>query len=183
LVSDSSFVGSDTLATSYIISHAISHVEKSEGKFDLIFCGEQAIDGDTGQVGPEVAEHLGYPQVTRSLEAKVSGNTAVIRKQLEEGIALVSVHTPCLIAFTKAPWDVRQPTIKRKIAANRAKINIITAAELTKLDLLAIGIEGSCTKVQTTFLPHPQKQCTMIPEESIHDLVCKLIHTLKKQPT
>ena len=67
LVSGREFGGSDTLATSYIISEAIKKVEELEGKFDVIFCDKQAIDGDTAQVGPEVAEHLGYPQVTYAI--------------------------------------------------------------------------------------------------------------------
>ena len=65
LLSDRAFGGSDTLATSYILSSAI----KSLGEFDLILCGKQAIDGDTAQVGPEIAEHLDYPQVTYAVEA------------------------------------------------------------------------------------------------------------------
>ena len=74
LVSDRAFGGSDTLATSYILSNAIQKIEELEGKFDAIFCGKQAIDGDTAQVGPEIAEHLGYPQVTYALEAEADGN-------------------------------------------------------------------------------------------------------------
>ena len=70
LASDRVFGGSDTLATSYILSGAIRKVEELEGRFDMIFCGKQAIDGDTAQVGPEIAEHLGYPQVTYGLEAE-----------------------------------------------------------------------------------------------------------------
>lgn len=71
LVTDRAFGGSDTLATSYILSEAIRYVEKQEGiQFDAIFCGKQAIDGDTAQVGPEIAEHLGLPQVTYALEAQ-----------------------------------------------------------------------------------------------------------------
>ena len=62
LVSGREFGGSDTLCTSYILSEAIKEIEKTEGKFDIIFCGKQAIDGDTGQVGPGIAEHLDYPQ-------------------------------------------------------------------------------------------------------------------------
>lgn len=69
------FGGSDTLATSYILSHTIRKIEETEGKFDAIFCGKQAIDGDTAQVGPEIAEHLGLPQVTYALEAEAEGNT------------------------------------------------------------------------------------------------------------
>lgn len=81
LVSDRAFGGSDTLATSYIISESIRKVEELEGPFDAIFCGKQAIDGDTAQVGPEIAEHLGYPQVTYGLEAEVDGSRIKVRKE------------------------------------------------------------------------------------------------------
>lgn len=69
LVSDRAFGGADTLATSYTLKTAIEKLEETEGKFDIIFCGKQAIDGDTAQVGPEIAEHLDYPQVTYAVEA------------------------------------------------------------------------------------------------------------------
>ena len=70
LVSDRLFGGSDTLATSYILANAIKKIEETEGKFDAVFCGKQAIDGDTAQVGPEIGEHLGLPQVTYGLEVE-----------------------------------------------------------------------------------------------------------------
>ncbi len=73
LVSGRGFGGSDTLATSYILSCAVKELEEIEGSFDAVFCGKQAIDGDTAQVGPEIAEHLGYPQVTYGLEAAPAG--------------------------------------------------------------------------------------------------------------
>ena len=81
LVSGRAFGGSDTLATSYILSNAVGKLEELEGKFDAIFCGKQAIDGDTAQVGPELAEHLGYPQVTYGLEAEVDGDIIITRRQ------------------------------------------------------------------------------------------------------
>ena len=84
LVSGRKFGGSDTLATSYIISEAIKRIEETEGKFDIIFCGKQAIDGDTAQVGPEIAEHLGYPQVTYGLEAELDGDLVKVKKETED---------------------------------------------------------------------------------------------------
>ena len=85
LVSGKGFGGSDTLATSYILSQAIRKIEKEEGPFDAIFCGKQAIDGDTAQVGPEIAEHLGYPQVTYGLEAEKEGELLKVRRETEGG--------------------------------------------------------------------------------------------------
>ncbi|NLD29965.1 MAG: electron transfer flavoprotein subunit beta/FixA family protein, partial [Clostridiales bacterium] len=101
LVSGRAFGGSDTLATSYILSEAIKLVSEKEGPFDAVFCGKQAIDGDTAQVGPEIAEHLGIPQVTYGLEAEASGDVLNVRRETEAGYAVVSVKTPCLVTFTK----------------------------------------------------------------------------------
>ena len=123
LVTDRMFGGSDTLATSYILYNAISKVEELEGvKFDAIFCGKQAIDGDTAQVGPELAELLNYPQVTYALEATNADGTLHILKEGEDGNYLIGVKTPCLITFTKPSFDPRFPTIKRKMAARKAVI-------------------------------------------------------------
>ena len=101
LVSDRAFGGSDTLATSYIICQAIKKVEELEGRFDAIFCGKQAIDGDTAQVGPELAEHLDYPQVTYALESEAGDGVLQVKKEVEEGAEIIEVATPCVITFTK----------------------------------------------------------------------------------
>ena len=81
LLSDRAFSGSDTLATSFILSEAVHYLESKMGIFSLILCGRQAIDGDTAQVGPEIAEHLGLPQVTYALEAEAEGNTFRVLKE------------------------------------------------------------------------------------------------------
>lgn len=125
LVSGRAFGGSDTLATSYILSNAVKKIEEIEGKFDAIFCGKQAIDGDTAQVGPEMAELLGYPQVTYGLEAELDGNMLKVKKEVEEGAEIIGINLPCLVTFTKPAWDPRYPTVKRKMAANRAEIPVL----------------------------------------------------------
>ena len=158
LISDRNFAGSDTLATSYILSHAIRRLETQEGRFDAIFCGRQAIDGDTAQVGPEIAEHLGYPQVTCGLEAEVSGDTLRVKREVEEGVELIAVRLPCVVTFTKPVWDPRYPTIKRKLAAGRAQIPTLTAVDLPTIELARTGLNGSATKVKKTFIP-PVKPC------------------------
>lgn len=153
LVSGRAFGGSDTLATSYILSQAIAAVEAQEGKFDLIFCGKQAIDGDTAQVGPEIAEHLGLPQITYGLEAEVEGGTVRVRKETETGAEIIEADMPCLVTFTKPAWDLRYPNIKRKLAANRAVIPTLSEEDLTSIDLARAGLKGSPTKVKKTFVP------------------------------
>ena len=165
LVSDRAFGGSDTLATSYIISETIKKVEELEGKFDAIFCGKQAIDGDTAQVGPEIAEHLNLPQVTYGLEVEVDGDTVKVKKEVEEGVEVIGVKSPCVVTFTKPAWDPRYPTIKRKLAANRAQIPTLTAADLPTINLNNAGLKGSPTKVKKTFVPQKKTGGVKIKEE------------------
>ena len=178
LVSDRPFGGSDTLATSYIISQSIAKIEELEGKFDAIFCGKQAIDGDTAQVGPEIAEHLGYPQVTYGLEAELAGDMLKIRKETEEGAEIIGVQMPCVVTFTKPAWDPRYPSIKRKLAANRAEIPVITAADLPAIDLSRAGLNGSPTKVKKTFVPQKKTGGMKIQEDSAEASAQKLFAAL-----
>ena len=178
LVSDRAFGGSDTLATSYILSNAIKKIEESEGSFDAIFCGKQAIDGDTAQVGPEIAEHLGYPQVTYGLEAEAADGMLKVKKEVEGGAEIIGVRTPCVATFTKPSWDPRYPTIKRKMAANKAVIPTLTVADLTEIDLTQAGLKGSPTKVKKTFVPQKKTGGMKIKEESNEESAKKLFETL-----
>lgn len=178
LISGREFGGSDTLATSYILSEAIKQIETVEGKFDAIFCGKQAIDGDTAQVGPEIAEHLDYPQVTYGLEAEADGDTIKVKKEVEEGVEVIAVKTPCMVTFTKPAWDPRYPTIKRKMAANRADIPTLGAADLAGIDLTRCGLGGSPTKVKKTFVPQKKTGGVKIKEETAEDSAKKLFGLL-----
>lgn len=178
LVSGRSFGGSDTLATSYILSEAIKKVEETEGKFDAIFCGKQAIDGDTAQVGPEIAEHLGYPQVTYGLEAEVDGDGLKIKKETETGAEIIGVRCPCVATFTKPAWDPRFPTIKRKLAANRAEITVYGDDDLGDIDRTKIGLKGSPTKVKKTFVPAKKSGGLKIAEATSEAAAASLFQAL-----
>lgn len=180
LVSDRAFGGSDTLATSYIISESIRKVEELEGPFDAIFCGKQAIDGDTAQVGPEIAEHLGYPQVTYGLEAEVDGSRIKVRKEVEAGVEIIAVEMPCVVTFTKPAWDPRYPTIKRKLASNRAQIPTLTAQDLPGIDLTQAGLKGSPTKVKKTFVPKKKTGGVKIQEATAEASAKKLFDLLNE---
>ena len=164
LVSGRSFGGSDTLATSYILSNAVKKIEETEGKFDAVFCGKQAIDGDTAQVGPELAEHLGYPQVTYGLEAELDGGLLKVKKEVEEGVEVIGIRTPCVVTFTKPAWDPRYPTIKRKMAANRAQIPVLDDTMFPEIDTTRIGLKGSPTHLKKTFVPQKKKGGVKIKE-------------------
>lgn len=156
LVSDRAFGGSDTLATSYILSGAIRAVEAKEGVFDVIFCGKQAIDGDTAQVGPEIAEHLDLPQVTCAVDVMAGEGCVVAKRENEDGYSMIEMRTPCLITVTKPAFEPRLPTIKSKMAAKRAEILNLTSADV-ELDLTQCGLKGSPTKVKKTFTPKVKK--------------------------
>ena len=180
LVSGRAFGGSDTLATSYILTNAIKKIEELEGKFDAIFCGKQAIDGDTAQVGPEIAEHLGYPQVTYALETEVDGDGLKVKKEVEGGNDIIGIKTPCVVTFTKPAWDPRYPTIKRKMAANKAVIPVLAEADLPEIDLTQAGLKGSPTKVKKTFVPQKKTGGMKIQEESGEEAAKKLFALLSE---
>ncbi len=180
LVSGRKFGGSDTLATSYIIANAAKMIEEKEGiKFDLLFFGKQAIDGDTAQVGPEVGEHLGLPQVTYGLEAEIEGDMIKVRKEIDGGVEVVGAKMPCVVTFTKPSFDPRFPTIKRKLAANKAVIPVISDEELV-LDETMIGLKGSPTRVKSTHVPQKKSGGVKIAEETAEDSAKKLYATLSE---
>ena len=144
------------------------------------FSGKQAIDGDTAQVGPEIAEHLGYPQVTYGLEAEVDGDLVKVKKEMDDGAAVIGVKMPCVVTFTKPAWDPRYPTIKRKMAANKAEIPTLTAADLPSIDLEHAGLKGSPTKVKKTFVPQKKSGGVKIKEETNEDSAKKLCQLLSE---
>ena len=165
LVSGRAFGGSDTLATSYILSSAAKKIEELEGiKFDAIFCGKQAIDGDTAQVGPEMAEHLGYPQVTYGLEAELDGDMLKVRQEAEDGSRIIGVSMPCMVTFTKPSWEPRYPGILRKILANRTEYVVLGEDAFPTIDKSMIGLKGSPTRVKGTFVPQQKKGGVKIQE-------------------
>lgn len=178
LISGRKFGGSDTLATSYILSCGIKKIEEKEGKFDLILCGKQAIDGDTAQVGPELAEWLGLPQITYALTAEeVTDDHIQILRETEDGQEVVEASFPCLITATKPNFDPRLPKIKDKLAARKKEIAVLSEDDLN-IDLTKCGLGGSPTKVKKTFVP-PVKQGGEIikadtPEEAAQILADKL---------
>ena len=178
LVSGRKFGGSDTLATSYIISEAAKMIEEKEGiKFDAFFFGKQAIDGDTAQTGPEFAEHLGLPQITYGLEAFVEGDALKVNKEIDGGVEVLSAPMPCVVTFTKPSFDPRFPTIKRKLAANKAKFPVITDEELV-VDADKIGLHGSPTRVKKTFVPQKKTGGLKIQEETAEESAKKLFDAL-----
>lgn len=178
LVTDRKFGGSDTLATSYVLKMTVKKLEELEGKFDTIFCGKQAIDGDTGQVGPELAEWLGIPQVTNCWEVELSGDMLKAKKQTDDGFEIIGVKMPCLLTYTQPSWEVRYPNIKRKLAANKAEIPQISVADLADIEEVRLGLNGSPTKVKKSFVPPKREGGIKIEEETPEEGAKKLFKML-----
>lgn len=157
LVSDAKFGGSDTLATSFILSNAIKAIEKKEGiTFDLILCGKQAVDGDTAQVGPEIAEHLGLPQLTYAMDLTQENGVIQVKRECDDGYDLMTTSLPAVVTIVKLPYEPRYPTIRSKMAAKKKPIPVLTSEDFP-IDIDRCGLKGSPTKVKSTYTPTREK--------------------------
>ena len=153
LLSDRAVAGSDTLATSYALSQTISKL----GAFDVILGGKQAIDGDTAQVGPGIAVNLDIPQVTCVRKIReYADNKMVVERMTEEGYDVVEVTLPAVITVVKEINEPRIASLKGKMAAKRAQIKMMTAADI-EADLTRLGLKGSPTNVVEIFSPEARK--------------------------
>lgn len=176
LVSDRAFAGSDTLATSYTLAKAIEKI----GTFDLIFCGRQAIDGDTAQTGPEIAEHLGIPQISYVKELQVSGSKLEAKRALEEGYAVVEAALPVLLTVVSELNVPRYPSVKGIIDAFRKKsITVWNVADLP-VEKSKLGLEGSPTQVVKTFSPTRERAGEVL-KGNASEVVVSLVDRLKQK--
>jgi electron transfer flavoprotein beta subunit len=116
LLSDRKFAGADTQATSYTLAKAIEKAAETNGGFDLVFCGRQAIDGDTAQVGPQVAEKLAFPQVTYAESIlNLSGDEMIVQRAFEQGTELVKCSLPCLLTVVASANRPRPASARKRI--------------------------------------------------------------------
>ncbi|MCB2361375.1 electron transfer flavoprotein subunit beta/FixA family protein [Clostridium estertheticum] len=174
LISDRLFGGSDTFATSYILASAI----KKLGNFDLILCGKQAIDGDTGQIGPEIAEHLGITQVTFAAKIEVKDDTVIVNREHDQGYEVIETKFPVVCTVVKSINEPRYASIKSKMKSNRAVIDELTVADLPELDQTKIGLKGSPTRVKKSFTPPRKESGIRIQEETGRESAVKLYEIL-----
>ena len=149
LLSDRMFAGADTLATSFTLAQAIRKI----GKVKVIFMGKQAMDGDTGQVGPGVAEHLSIPHITdiRKIE-EISEKEAILERLLEEGYVRLKAGFPLVLTVVKEINEPRLPSLRGKMAAKKAEITVWSAEDL-EIEPTRIGLNGSPTQVMKIFSP------------------------------
>ena len=176
LVTDKKFAGADTQATSRTIAAAI---KEKVGNYDLILCGQFAIDGDTAQTGPSIAEHLHLPQVTYAKEIAYSGgNTVVVTREVEEGIQKIEMQTPGIVCMLKCDYEPRMPSIKGVMKANRTEIPEI-GHEGLGLTPEQIGIKGSPTYVSKAFRPQARDAGEILNASSAQEAVNMLVEKLK----
>ena len=179
LVSDRAFGGSDTWATATILTAAIEKI----GNYDLIICGRQAIDGDTAQVGPEIAEFLNIPQVTYAKKVELKEDKLVITRFTETGDYVIESKMPMLLTAIKELNTPRYPTVKGIYKAyetlKEEEIKILTLADL-EIDTTQIGLKGSPTNVYRSFVPVKSKENKIMEykgKETI-DILMKELHSL-----
>ncbi|SDE16428.1 electron transfer flavoprotein subunit beta/FixA family protein [Sporomusa acidovorans] len=175
LMSDRAFGGADTLATSRTLAAGIKKI----GNFDVIFCGKQAIDGDTAQVGPEIAEHLDIAQITYVSKLTIDGDTVRAEREHEEGYEVIETRLPVLLSVVKSINEPRYPSIKGRMKANRKEIPIWTADDAA-VEPERIGLKGSPTQVRRIFTPQQRVQGEIIQEENAREAVTRLLTKLNQ---
>ncbi len=175
LLSDRKFGGSDTWATSNAIAAGMANVE---GGFDLILGGRQAIDGDTAQVGPQIAEKLGVPQVTYAQKIDVDGKKVTVQRQLEDGYETIEVEMPCMITCVKELNTPRYMNVGRIYDAyNQPERITVWGFDDVKIAEDETGLKASPTNVFTSFAPAP-KGAGQILEGTDQEVVDQLIKNL-----
>ena len=146
LITDRRFGGADTLATSYTLSQALRTFD-----YDIILAGRQAIDGDTAQVGPQIAEQLDLPQVTYVEHVEYDGKDKLtVRRNVEEGHEVVEVKIPCMLTFLASAYNPRYMNVKDIMGAFDKEVTILNADSFP-VDPQRLGLKGSPTNVKRSF--------------------------------
>ncbi|MFC2051161.1 electron transfer flavoprotein subunit beta/FixA family protein, partial [Chloroflexota bacterium] len=176
LLSDSAFAGSDTLATSYTLSRAINKIQE----YDLVICGRQTIDGDTAQVGPELAEMLEIPFVAYVSKIEEIDNSHMrVQRMVEEGHEVIETPLPAVITVAKEINVPRLPSLRGLTKAKSAAIPVWGAQELG-VDQRMVGLSGSATRVIKIFFPKRASNGEILQgslESQVESLIDKLRET------
>lgn len=174
LVSDRGFAGADTWATTYTLAMAIRKV----GEFDLVLCGKQAIDGDTAQVGPGLAQRLDVPFIT--YVSKITDyNDGVLRLErlMDDGYDEVEVLMPALLTVVKEINEPRIPSLKGKMKAKKMVVTVMSASDI-EADPASIGLQGSTTQVVRVFSPERKGERAILTG-TVDEQVDQLMENLK----
>jgi len=178
LLSDRAFAGSDTLATSYALSLAIRKI----GDFDVVLCGKQAMDGDTGQVGPGIAEFLDLPLVTyvKKVEEVEAGKRIRVHAMTDSGYDVLEAPLPVVLTVVKEINDPRLPTLRTKMRAKSGKVTVWKAEDIGASPE-KIGLEGSPTAVWKIFVPKPRSGGEMLEAETPAEYADHLFTRLRER--
>ena len=176
LLCDRKFAGSDTWATAHALTCAIQKI----GEFDLVLCGRQAIDGDTAQVGPQIAEYLDIPQVSYVQKMEISGDTLTIERALEDGYEVIETHFPCLLTAVKELNVPRYPSIHGIFDAYGEKDVEVWSADDVGADASIVGLKASPTNVKRIFTPEPKGKGVLI-EGSAKEAAQSLLGRLREK--
>lgn len=176
LLSDRALGGSDTWATSNALAAGINKI----GDFDLIFAGRQAIDGDTAQVGPQIAEKLGIPQVTYVKDFSLEGGSVKVKRALEDGYEHLKVKLPCVLTAIKELNTPRYMSIRGILKGAGAEIKVWSAEDIG-VDKETVGLKASPTNVFRSFTPKPKGKGVQVEGDSPKELATNLIRNLKEK--
>ena len=174
LLTDRAFGGADTLATSKTLAAAIKTLD-----YDIIFGGRQAIDGDTAQVGPEIAEHLEIPQVTYVQDVEFDGNDLIVNRALEDGYELIKVQIPCLLTAIEELNHPRYMNARLIFDTANKEVKVMTSADLD-VEANEIGLNGSPTKVKKS-MTKEAKGAGEIVKDSVPEAVSYVLSKLKEK--
>lgn len=176
LLSDRKFAGADVLATSYTLSQGV----RSMGEFDLVICGKQTTDGDTAQVGPEMAEYLNIPHVANVRRIiEVNDESILVEMDMPNTLEIVDIKLPALITVEKGIFEPRLPSYKKKIATRDRAIEVKSLSDFKDQDEKHYGLNGSPTQVERIFPPKVNDKREMWKGSS-EEIATKIEDTLKK---
>lgn len=160
LLSDRDFAGADTTATSFVLAAAIRKI----GKFDMIFCGQQAIDGDTAQVGPMLAENLHIPHTSYVNRVEIEGKRIKAWREVEEGYEIIQSNMPVLLSVIKGLNVPREPSFSNLSEAMEKMIPVWTAKDID-VDRNLVGLQGSPTMVIRIWPPQIKRKSQKLTGE------------------
>ena len=181
LVSGREFGGSDTFATSQILAAAIKKIDLEAD--DVVLCGRQAIDGDTAQVGSQIAEKLDIPQVSYAADIKVEGTKVTVKRMLEDGHMTIETQTPCLITCIKELNEPRYMSVGGIFDCYKKPVDVYdynTLKDDPLIEVDTIGLKGSPTNIFKSFTP-PQKGIGRMLEGADKNACAELANELLKK--
>ena len=176
VLSDRKFAGADVLATSYTLSQGVNSIED----FNLIICGKQTTDGDTAQVGPEMAEYLNIPHVANVKKiVEVKKDSIEVEMDMPDTVEIVEIKLPALITVEKGIFQPRLPSYKKKVETKDRKIEVRSLNDFKDKNEMNYGLNGSPTQVERIFPPEVNDKREMWHGNS-DELILKFEDTLKK---